>query len=107
MPAKASARARCGIQADSEAAASVPTPMGRPSWRATAQSTAPKRWCVRTLAAAVKSTPAMAVPSARCRVCSTDSACAVKSAARMGTITIPPPMPSSPASSPMPAPTPR
>jgi hypothetical protein len=52
----------------------------------------------------VNTIDAIAVPSARCTVWSGVSACATKSAERIGTSVMPPPMPSRPARKPTIAP---
>ena len=101
ITAKASANARCGIHPEASDDSSVPVAMGGARRLTTPQSTEPSLWCSRTLAEPVNSTPAIAVPSARCITCSGAICWAVNRAARMGTSVIPPPMPSSPAKKPM------
>jgi hypothetical protein len=85
-------------------ASSAPIAIPGASCRTMAQSTAPRWWCARTLALEVKMIEAIAVPRARCTVCSAARACAANSADRIGTSVMPPPMPSRPARKPTKAP---
>lgn len=71
------------------------------------QLTAPCRWWLRALEAAVKTIVAMPVPSARCTTEAGENCFAAKMKARIGTIAAPPPMPSRPLKKPTNAPSAR
>ena len=74
-------------------------------FRAMSQRIAPRAAWARTLATEVKRMVAIAVPTARCRICAFGSPCASKNQTRSGTMIAPPPIPSIPAKKPTTAPT--
>src|SRR3990172_545980 len=95
-PVKKTASGRVGTRPPTRVAASAPTAMPGAIARATAQSTAPCRWCARTLESDVKRMVAIEVPSDRCIICSAGYPFAVKTNTSIGTMTMPPPMPRRP-----------
>src|SRR5215467_1234813 len=71
---------------------------------AMSQRIAPRAAWARTLATEVNRIVAIAVPTARCRICAFGSPCASNRITSSGTMIAPPPMPSIPAKNPTAAP---
>ena len=69
--------------------------------RTTGQSTAPRRWWARTEESDVKQIVASDVATAIFKTCSCGKLCDVRMKVTKGTISMPPPMPSSPAKKPV------
>ena len=103
-PVKNTASGRVGMRLAANAAASDPDMIPGAMARATAQSTPPCRWCARTLDSDVNMIVARPVASARCIMCAAGKPFAVNTNTSIGTSTMPPPMPRSPARKPTAAP---
>ncbi len=86
------------------APASEPTTMPGASVRTTSQRTDPLRWWARTLEIEVKTIVVSEVAIATLTMCSSANPCACSSIDMNGTISMPPPMPRSPARKPTTAP---
>ncbi len=84
----------------SHAPPSAPARMPGNSARAAGQCTLPRRWCASNEEIAVGMMAASDEPTARCIRCPPGTPCPASSHASAGTITSPPPIPSSPASNP-------
>ena len=98
--AKNTANGRVGTKPATSVAASAPMTMPGAIARATRQSTAWCLWWARTLEIDVNTMVAIEVASARCIMCSAGNPLAVNTNTSIGTMIMPPPMPSRPARKP-------